>query len=49
MEEVRDWMKNIKGDFEIELMFEGDEEMMIGERKGKKIEVGYGEGEMLIG
>ncbi len=46
---VFETLKRIEGAFSLAIVFSGDEELMVGARKGSPLAVGYGDGEMFLG
>ena len=42
-------LKRLEGAFALAIMFNGDEDLIIGARNGPPLAVGYGEGEMFLG
>ena len=42
-------LKQLRGAFALAFLFEGEEDLMIGARKGSPLAVGYGDGEMYLG
>lgn len=42
-------LKRLEGAFALALLFSGDENMLIGARRGSPLAIGYGEGEMYLG
>ncbi len=42
-------LKRLEGAFALAIMFEGDENLIVGARNGPPLAVGYGEGEMFLG
>lgn len=48
-EAVAEVLPKLKGAFALALLFEGDEDLLIGARKGSPLAVGHGTGEMYLG
>ncbi|CAN5163695.1 glutamine--fructose-6-phosphate transaminase (isomerizing) [soil metagenome] len=48
-EAVRDALKRLKGAFAFAILFKGEEDLLIGARKGSPLAVGHGDGEMYLG
>ncbi|MTI16080.1 glutamine--fructose-6-phosphate transaminase (isomerizing) [Rhodobacteraceae bacterium RKSG542] len=48
-EAVADVLSRLRGAFALALLFEGEQDLMIGARRGSPLAVGYGEGEMFLG
>ena len=48
-EAVRDTLKRLKGAFAFAILFEGEEDLLIGARRGSPLAVGHGDGEMFLG
>ena len=46
---VFETLQRIEGAFSLAIVFSGDEELMVGARKGSPLAVGYGDGEMFLG
>jgi len=46
---VRDTLQNLEGAFALAIIFAGDQDLMIGARRGSPLAVGYGDGEMYLG
>lgn len=46
---VADVLPRLQGAFALGFLFEGDEDLLIGARKGSPLAVGYGRGEMFLG
>ncbi|WP_310620438.1 glutamine--fructose-6-phosphate transaminase (isomerizing) [Flexibacterium corallicola] len=46
---VNEVLGKLKGAFALAILFEGEQDLMIGARKGSPLAVGYGEGEMFLG
>ncbi len=42
-------LKRLEGAFALAIMFQGDEDLIVGARNGPPLAVGYGEGEMFVG
>ncbi len=48
-EAVREALKRLRGAFALAIVFEGEDDLMIGARKGSPLAVGYGDHEMYFG
>ena len=48
-EAVREALKRLRGAFAFAIIFEGEDDLMIGARRGSPLAVGYGDGEMYFG
>ncbi|MCW5680136.1 MAG: glutamine--fructose-6-phosphate transaminase (isomerizing) [Xanthobacteraceae bacterium] len=48
-EAVKESLPKLRGAFALAFLFDGDENLMIGARKGSPLAVGYGNGEMYLG
>ena len=48
-EAVREALKRLRGAFAFAIIFEGENDLMIGARRGSPLAVGYGDGEMYFG
>jgi len=46
---VKEALPQLRGAFALAFVFEGEEDLMIGARKGSPLAVGYGDGEMYLG
>ena len=46
---VRETLKELEGAFAFAILFEGEEDLLIGARRGSPLAVGHGEGEMYLG
>ncbi len=49
VEAVEASLKQLRGAFALAFLFEGEEDLLIGARKGSPLAVGYGDGEMYLG
>jgi glutamine---fructose-6-phosphate transaminase (isomerizing) len=49
LDAVRDTLKKLHGAFALAIIFKGQENLMIGARRGSPLVVGHGEGEMYLG
>jgi glucosamine--fructose-6-phosphate aminotransferase (isomerizing) len=49
LEAARSTLARLEGAFALAFLFEGEEDLMIGARRGSPLAVGYGEGEMFLG
>ena len=49
MEAVAAALPRLRGAFALAFLFEGEEDLLIGARKGSPLAIGYGEGEMFLG
>ncbi|RCL01942.1 MAG: glucosamine--fructose-6-phosphate aminotransferase (isomerizing) [Candidatus Tokpelaia sp. JSC188] len=49
LEAMRDSLPRLQGAFALVLIFEGEEDLLIGARRGPPLAIGYGKGEMYIG
>jgi glucosamine--fructose-6-phosphate aminotransferase (isomerizing) len=49
VEAARATLARLEGAFALAILFEGEEDLMIGARRGSPLAVGYGEGEMYLG
>ena len=49
VEAVRETLPQLRGAFALAFIFEGEDDLMIGARKGSPLAIGYGEGEMYLG
>jgi len=48
-EAVEETLGRLEGAFALAILFEGEEDLMIGARRGSPLAVGYGDGEMFLG
>ena len=48
-EAVKAALPRLRGAFALAFLFEGEDDLLIGARKGSPLAVGYGEGEMYLG
>ncbi|MBN8968528.1 MAG: glutamine--fructose-6-phosphate transaminase (isomerizing) [Rhizobiales bacterium] len=48
-EAVRETLPQLRGAFALAFIFEGEDDLMIGARKGSPLAIGYGDGEMYLG
>ena len=46
---VREALKRLRGAFALAILFEGEDDLMIGARRGSPLAIGYGEGRMYFG
>ena len=49
IEAVKETLPQLHGAFALAFIFKGEENLMIGARKGSPLAVGYGDGEMYLG
>ncbi len=49
VEAVRDTLSRLEGAFALAIMFDGEEDLMIGARSGSPLAIGHGDGEMFLG
>lgn len=49
VEAVRNCLSKLQGAFALAILFDGEENLLIGARRGSPLAIGYGEGEMFLG